>query len=551
MPDPAGFRCPFCDRAAVRENEHVWAKWMGKSPAARQLVKGSHGRRIERTDAAVRLGDSGKYESCEGRPQRVAELLPHVQIDVCRSCNGGWMKGLEDRVKALLSPWSKVGWPVRLAPEDQTLLATWATKSWMAYTLLSGEMKNPFRTSEYRAISSLPQPLGRSRVWLIHSDAPSAYVGMGISSTLLDLDSPRPDMSTAPDNAGFAYLAFAEWVFFLVLAPHDNEVLDLLESDVPSIPTATRIWPPSEELVFPTATASSSDLSRLLAIPGDFDRALGLPVIGLTPQEIEEVREAFLAGVEPWQIRARWSPDELGKLERHRLQLDPEGYGRTPQPYKVLGGIAWHGGDYQLAVDHYQHARDLGASINMIGSQLCDALMFLGHYRDAALLSQQVMEEGPNEWRDLFRAEILHEIVEHLNVRQQARNADGRVNDQDALASPLEDLRSRLRDGDALDPLAWHGLTSRSPAENVRIGGIFADAYLSGSPASWLVLMSHAASSHSSEVEREAIREGLMDIPGLIDICQKILDELVESEDLEQAYHFLEMARARSVTELS
>lgn len=226
----------------------------------------------------------------------------------------------------------------------------------------------------------------------------------------------------------------------------------------------------------------------------------------------------------------------------HALSSDPPALIRTPhlvvtepaapQPYKVLGGIAWHGEDFQLALDHYQRARDLGATIEFIGSQLCDALMHVGRYRDAAAISQQVMEEGPNEWQDLFRLELLHEIVEHLQVVEQVRDVDGRVNGRDATDLPLEDLRSRLRHTDALDPLAWRGLTARSPAEELRLGAVFADAYLSKSPASWLALMMHATSPHGTDAERDAIREGLIDSPDVIEVCREILDDLSESEDL-------------------
>lgn len=527
MPDPAGFHCPFCGNAASRNKEHVWAQWMRKHPAAQQLLKQSSGRRLERPHTAIRVGESGAYEFDEGQMQRVAELLPHVQVDVCRSCNGGWMKGLEDKVKELLAPWSRVGWPVRLRPQDQTLLATWATKSWMAYALLSGDLKNPFESSEYRAIANVPHPLDRSRVWLLNSDAPGAYVGMGLDTTLLGQ---RTDLATTADNSGFGFLAYAEWVLFLVLAPQDGEVLDAMEMGMPSIPTATRIWPPSDEVMFPTATASADELSDLLAFPQQFHRAVGLPVIGLTPEQTDEAQAAFLSGAEPWQIRARWSPDELGVLERYRLAEDPDGYGRTPEPYKALGGIAWHGGHFQLAVDHYQRARDLGASVQYIGSQLCDALMHVGRYQDAAMLARQIMSEGSNEWRDLFRAELLNEIVDHLQVLQQDRVLE-RTTEDETSSMPLDDLRARLRDVDALDPLAWHGLVARSSAEESSIGRVYADAFLSGSPASWLVLIAHAISPHGSQLERDSVGEGLVDLQGPLDAILVILDELTESEE--------------------
>lgn len=41
-------------------------------------------------------------------------------------------------------------------------LATWATKSWMAYALLRLPHENPFTLEEYRTMAAKPAPLVRS-----------------------------------------------------------------------------------------------------------------------------------------------------------------------------------------------------------------------------------------------------------------------------------------------------------------------------------------------------------------------------------------------------
>ena len=133
----------------------------------------------------LQVDKRGKYQFVESDQVRIAQLLPHVTIDVCRDCNGGWMKRLEDDAKKVIGPWSSAGWPFRLNSSAQTLLAAWATKSWMAYAMIRKRDEGPFDFDERRTMVKSQSPLARSRVWIMHSDAPTAHVAMGLQSTLM------------------------------------------------------------------------------------------------------------------------------------------------------------------------------------------------------------------------------------------------------------------------------------------------------------------------------------------------------------------------------
>lgn len=292
------FRCPFCGNAGAKTREHVWAQWMRKSAGARQLLKRATGRRVPVALEDIQVDERGKFQLVEGDLIRVAELLPHVTVDVCRDCNGGWMKSLEDDAKKVLGPWTSAAWPFQLDRSAQTLIAAWSTKSWMAYTLIHKRDTGPFAFDERKAMVGSPAPLARSGIWIVHSDAPTAHVAMGLRPTLMTPSGEVPDVTTAPNNAGFGFLAYAGLVFFIPIAPADDSpLLDLVEDELDSIGYAKRIWPVSDSASFPERCAPAPVMSDLLAIASNVLRAVNLPVVGLSKSDLDAVQRAYAAGV--------------------------------------------------------------------------------------------------------------------------------------------------------------------------------------------------------------------------------------------------------------
>src|SRR6476469_3805100 len=140
--------------------------------------------------------DDGRYRSEVTDAGQMAKWLPNVKVPVCAGRNNGWMSQLEDRVKAILGPFifDDVR-PLKLSRDDLLTLATWATKSWMAYALLRGSHHNPFTEDEYRAMASSAGPLERSQIWVMHSHDEAAHVAMGIISSLMTYGGAVPDFA--------------------------------------------------------------------------------------------------------------------------------------------------------------------------------------------------------------------------------------------------------------------------------------------------------------------------------------------------------------------
>jgi len=303
--------CPFCGNRGPRSKEHVWAQWMRSAPGAKELLHDAKGNQISLEHGGLVKDAFGRYEAIDRDPSKVAELLPHVTVWVCDSCNSGWMSQLEDNAKKLFAPYFVAGWPIGLTPERLALLATWATKSWMAYALLSDPEANPFTTEEYRSMAASPAPLARSRLWLLHSHAPTAYVGIGVAGTLITFGEATPDLATTQNNAGFGYLATGGMVLFIALAPHDHlEAHELLEPFAAQADGVQRIWPAPTEQLFPEPAVPDEVMSDFLGWPDQMEEMLDLPVVGLTDEEVLQVRREFQAGAEPSELRERWSQDQ-------------------------------------------------------------------------------------------------------------------------------------------------------------------------------------------------------------------------------------------------
>lgn len=296
--------CPFCGRSGVRTKEHVWAQWLHETDGARALLDGTHGERIPRPLKAMQRGIDGRYEVQSLADGRVAKWLPNVAVDVCADCNNGWMSNLEAQVKNLLEPFFRTKQPIRLKAPDMALLATWATKSWMAYALIFSEQFNPFMTSEYRHIAATQSPLGeRCNIWLMHSNDEGAHVGMGVSGTLFTFGPPAS--LEVRDNAGFAYLAASTLVMFMALLPPDAPagMLEVFQPPVVKTNTVRRASPSPRPQYFPLGPLPPGALAALLRYPEEFHKHLGLPASGLKDEDISQVMQKFLDGASPSDLR--------------------------------------------------------------------------------------------------------------------------------------------------------------------------------------------------------------------------------------------------------
>jgi hypothetical protein len=112
-------RCIFCGSPKLT-GEHIFSRWCHKYLAprpkekslafrGRQYPNGDHRTVVRKMPGQLR--DWKVYCVCGGT---------HL------SCNGGWMKAIEDRVRPILIP-IILGNDVRIWAADQSIIATWAT----------------------------------------------------------------------------------------------------------------------------------------------------------------------------------------------------------------------------------------------------------------------------------------------------------------------------------------------------------------------------------------------------------------------------------------
>jgi hypothetical protein len=109
--------CAFCD-AAADSDEHLWGDWLNRVLPT-----------YENTTYNIAIGPTTRAWNSP----RPATLKIKA---VCGPCNNEWMSRLESAVKPIIVPMI-YGQRVKLSPDDQKIIATWALKTTMVGEQLS------------------------------------------------------------------------------------------------------------------------------------------------------------------------------------------------------------------------------------------------------------------------------------------------------------------------------------------------------------------------------------------------------------------------------
>jgi hypothetical protein len=115
------------------------------------------------------------YSGFEGQNERTLEVV--LRDRVCKTCNGGWMKKLDDRLMTFMSSAFANGDTVVLTPYRQKTLAFWAFKVALLLELFSHE-HIPERhvdvpAAQFTQLYRHQQPPDRSKVWIARADTSS------------------------------------------------------------------------------------------------------------------------------------------------------------------------------------------------------------------------------------------------------------------------------------------------------------------------------------------------------------------------------------------
>jgi hypothetical protein len=151
--------CIFCGASNLTK-EHIFPRWSHRYMLPRQKGR------------AVSLSGSVYLDRKETVVGKLPGQLRDWQIRcVCGgthlTCNGGWMKDIEDRVKPLLVPLI-LGHTVRLRPDDQSLIATWAVLKVMVSEFWRSGQVTTHWTQRRRMLNRQEPPESGWGVWIAH-----------------------------------------------------------------------------------------------------------------------------------------------------------------------------------------------------------------------------------------------------------------------------------------------------------------------------------------------------------------------------------------------
>ncbi|WP_317231834.1 hypothetical protein [Clavibacter capsici] len=125
------WKCLFCDRGrpdVEMSHEHGVPKWIRRIPSVKKnirLAKGAKYRDIPITQLDPQT-QSIRTEIVQTKTK--ALHVTQMTLDVCKTCNTGWMALLEEKIKHILTP-SIEGQDVKLTRAQATLVALWAAKT--------------------------------------------------------------------------------------------------------------------------------------------------------------------------------------------------------------------------------------------------------------------------------------------------------------------------------------------------------------------------------------------------------------------------------------
>ena len=129
-PSPAKFKaCPFCGGEKLSQT-HIWPKWLMKLLPVHAGYTQT-GRWV--TESSREIED--RFRTVQDFKRDLFAQQPYI---ACVSCNGGWMKGFEDRTSPVLK---------RILDNNLTGLLTARERldvaGWLALVTLLAEMKSP------------------------------------------------------------------------------------------------------------------------------------------------------------------------------------------------------------------------------------------------------------------------------------------------------------------------------------------------------------------------------------------------------------------------
>lgn len=143
--------CIFCGGRPPLTLEHTIPKWT--VPLVKQLDTPASATRVSHHE------------------DHVHDVWPTTTVDlkarkVCGTCNSGWMAGLENAARPILTPMILSTAATTLTEEEALVVATWVTKTVLTGSLNYPDSDHPIPSVYFRELYLEPKPLVDSVVWI-------------------------------------------------------------------------------------------------------------------------------------------------------------------------------------------------------------------------------------------------------------------------------------------------------------------------------------------------------------------------------------------------
>ena len=305
------------------------------------MSAGRSGERFERTEYVYASGPGGAGES-----KHIAEFLPHVQANVCSTCNNGWMATMEVKARDLLDPVmaSAAAGHTVLDGAAQTLLAAWFSKCVYGYAAaMFGEPNRPWSAEDYGALRETHEPSARATVWAGASIGSRA--GIGLSLTPLFLTPLAPDAKPLTDERpamASAWLSANGTVFYGLWMPPEMVAAGLPERLAGAeVRSMMRIWPPSDPTIWPSGLVSDDETVILINLLATLRDEIGIPVDSLAPKEVEDIKAEMRAQAAAEGRKPTYAIVNRLLLDRPDDAIIEGEYSPWPEAQRNRSQIAW------------------------------------------------------------------------------------------------------------------------------------------------------------------------------------------------------------------
>lgn len=252
-------RCIFCEVPEVSK-EHIWSEWMHPILGIRPEEEAVEFYKVHESKAD-HLG------TLEVRNRQGSTAKKTIRA-VCRGCNHGWMKGLEEDARSLLEP-LLLGVPVSLLPSGRELVAQWITMK-----LLVGEhaqQEIAVVTQADRSVFMRERRIPDSvKIWIGQIESEKWKHGWQRHAATLawpDQAPPRPFRKTVQSTAFGAGKLF---VFAIIsyLGDWHAGPTEAMANVMPRLwPLSTHPWPPELLVTEQEADRFAAYLANLLRRP--------------------------------------------------------------------------------------------------------------------------------------------------------------------------------------------------------------------------------------------------------------------------------------------